>query len=103
MSQSSDAVTMMLDLLRVLYERGGEVESVPGSLLVALEDEGVGAVTEIDEDLFLTIGLGLGLMLGHAGADAEAMFAATRRDVAELGLDLEDQTFKEIALSFDDE
>jgi hypothetical protein len=103
MSQSAGAVTKVLDLLQVLYDRGADVGAEPGSLLEALEDAGIGGFDDDEEELLLTMGLILRLLLRHAEADPDAMFNATREELAELGSDIEGQSFMEIAARFDEQ
>ena len=93
----------MLESLRLLYDRGGNVELTAADLITAFERVGVTGFTEEQAPYFLLAGTVLRLLLSHAEIDADVMFDLTRDDLAELGRDIDEHKFEDIAARFNED
>lgn len=103
MARSAGAATTVLESLRLLYDRGGNVDLTATELIAGFEQVGVTGFTEEQAPYFLLAGTVLRLLLGHAAIDADVMFDLTLDDLAELGRDIDEQKFEDIAARFDEE
>jgi hypothetical protein len=101
MARSAGAAATVLLSLQALYESGANPELTAGELLALLEGVGVTGFTEDQGSYFLMVGTVLQLLLQHAEADVDGMFAKTLADLDRLGRDIDDEKFEDIAARFD--
>jgi hypothetical protein len=96
-ARSADAATTVLNSLRLLHDLGGDLSVESGELIEAFERIGVTGFSLGQEPYFLMAATTLRLLLRHASTDPDAMFDATAADLAELGRDIDETKFREIA------
>lgn len=103
MARSAGAAQTVLSSLWMMYDSGGDQQFDAAELISVFDGLGVRGFSEDQGTYFLMLGTVLRLLLRHAQADVEDMFAKTRADIDELGREIDDQKFDEIARTFDGE
>ena len=93
MARSTDAATVVLDSLQVLFDLGDRQHVSDQQVLDALRAVGVTGFFEDQAGYLATLGIVLRLMLRHSDTDPYTMFDATRTDLGILGRDIDDQAF----------
>jgi hypothetical protein len=96
-ARSADAAATVLNSLRLLHDVGGDMSLEPGELIEAFEQIGIAGFTLGQEPYFLMAATMLRLLLRHASIGPDEMFDATVADLAELGRDIDEAKFREIA------
>jgi hypothetical protein len=102
MARSANAAATVLSSLRVLHDLGGNVDLADGDVIAALNEIGITGFAPDEEPYLAMVATMLRLLLRHANADPDAMFDATMADLAELGRDIDDEKFNQIAERFDE-
>jgi DNA-binding MurR/RpiR family transcriptional regulator len=97
MARSAGAAKTVLASLEMLYEEGGNQDFQPADLIRILEALGIEGFTEDQGTYFLMLGTVLRLLLRHAEADVSEMFVKAQADLDELGREIDDNKFDEIA------
>jgi hypothetical protein len=81
----------------MMYDSGGDQDFQAIELVRVFDALGVRGFSEGQGTYFLMLGTVLRLLLRHAEADVDEMFAKTRDDLQELGREIDDNKFDEIA------
>lgn len=103
MARSAGAAQTVLTSLRMMYDSGGDQEFKADELVRVFDALGVRGFIEDQGTYFLMLGTVLRLLLRHAAADIDVMFAKTFNDLEELGREIDDNKFDQIARDYDDE